>query len=249
MIEQENRILGSTGTRTIGSLLAEARGFETIETFVRIKRDYDMEKNLQLICEIGKQITGKEFRIDNDNRHVYEAIVKWTNGDDSLTSMDVQTGRIITGSLQKGFYIAGNTGTGKSTALDILNVYARMTKAHYIRGGIKKPMLWYNLRAEDLADKYVTEGYDSVKFVKNHNILGIQDLGAEPNEVSYMGNKIELIRNIINSRGDKGNQITHFTSNYKLSRLNERYDSRVVSRINEMVNYYELKGKDRRLTK
>ncbi len=49
-------------------------------------------------------------------------------------------------------------------------------------------------------------------------------------------------------RGDRTDQLTLITSNLPMNhkRFVERYDDRVASRLNEMCNYFEIKGKDRR---
>ena len=79
-------------------------------------------------------------------------------------------------------------------------------------------------------------------------MLGIQDLGCEPQESLYMGNRVDVVRQLIEYRGDKTDEITLITSNLKINgeKLVNRYGDRVASRLNEMCNYFEIKGKDRR---
>lgn len=56
------------------------------------------------------------------------------------------------------------------------------------------------------------------------------------------------MRQLIEYRGDKPDQLTLITSNLKLGgqKLLDRYGDRVASRLHEMCNYFEIKGKDRR---
>ena len=79
-------------------------------------------------------------------------------------------------------------------------------------------------------------------------MLGIQDLGSEPQESLYMGNRVDVVRQLIEHRGDKTDEMTLITSNLKINgeRLVNRYGDRVASRLVEMCNYFEIKGKDRR---
>jgi len=79
-------------------------------------------------------------------------------------------------------------------------------------------------------------------------MLGIQDLGQEPQESLYMGNRVDVVRQLIEYRGDRTDEITFITSNMKINGdvLMNRYGDRVASRLMEMCNYYEIKGKDRR---
>jgi len=64
----------------------------------------------------------------------------------------------------------------------------------------------------------------------------------------YMGNRINVMRRILEYRGDQSDQITLITSNlpYNSKKFVELYGDRVASRLNEMCNYFEITGKDRR---
>ena len=83
---------------------------------------------------------------------------------------------------------------------------------------------------------------------KKQAMLGIQDLGNEPQESLYMGNRLDVVRNLIEYRGDKQDEMTFITSNLRINGdiLIDRYGDRVASRLVEMCNYFEIKGKDRR---
>ena len=63
-----------------------------------------------------------------------------------------------------------------------------------------------------------------------------------------MGNRINVLRQILEYRGDQTDKITLITSNLPMNhkRFIDRYEDRVSSRLNEMCNYFEIKGKDRR---
>ena len=76
----------------------------------------------------------------------------------------------------------------------------------------------------------------------------MQDFGSEAKETLYMGNRINVMQQIIESRGDRNFLVTLLSSNLPLTHqlLMEKYGGRVVSRLTEMCNYIELKGIDRR---
>ncbi len=63
-----------------------------------------------------------------------------------------------------------------------------------------------------------------------------------------MGNRLDVLRNVLEYRGDKTDELTLITSNLKINgeALSNRYGDRVASRLREMCNYFEIKGKDRR---
>ena len=79
-------------------------------------------------------------------------------------------------------------------------------------------------------------------------MLGIQDFGQEPAESLYMGNRLDVIRQLVEYRGDCSDELTFITTNLKMGgeKLIQRYGDRVASRLNQMCNNLEIKGLDRR---
>jgi hypothetical protein len=105
---------------------------------------------------------------------------------------------------------------------------------------------WENVRADTICEDYTKEG--TMRDYETSPILGIQDLGAEPTESLFMGNRMSVLRQLLEYRGDFTDRITLISSNIPLSHkmLTDRYGDRVASRLNEMCNYFEITGKDRR---
>lgn len=219
--------------------------------FVGITRyqylQYDIEEALKIVEAIGKSRNPK-FVIDDENRFTYENFIKWCHCDTSMQCLDPDSRQVVPGRLKRGIYIAGNTGSGKSWCLEIMLAYSaawgfRVTLANETTSS---PLWWATVRADDICDKFVEDG-DILRF-KKQNILGIQDLGSEPQESMYMGNRVDVLRNVLEYRGDKTDELTLITSNLKINgeALSNRYGDRVASRLREMCNYFEIKGKDRR---
>jgi DNA replication protein DnaC len=156
------------------------------------------------------------------------------------------TKQIISGRLQAGIYIAGNTGTGKSWALEIMTAYAMAYDFQIRMGDTQRCLFWKNIRTDVICDEYVSDG--SFERYKKMNIVSFQDLGAEPVESLYMGNRVNVMRQIIEHRGDRTDQVTLITSNLPHNHkiFIDKYGDRVASRLNEMCNYFEITGKDRR---
>ena len=207
--------------------------------------DYDIDESLQMIEILGKSRTQK-FVIDDENRFTYTNLIKWAHGDASMQCLDPNSKEHVKGNLKRGIYIAGNTGTGKSWALEIIVTYCRLMGFQITFDDKQTSLSWANLSADDICSKFANTG--NIEGIKKNNILGIQDLGAEPVECCFMGNKLEVMRNVIETRGDKSDNITLFTSNLPMSHkaLFDRYGDRVASRLVEMCNYFEIKGQDRR---
>ena len=208
---------------------------------------YDVNEALHLVEAIGKSRDPK-FVIDDENRFTYENFIKWCHCDTTMKCISPTTGQVIPGRLKRGIYIAGNTGSGKSWCLDIMLAYCAAWgfRISFIDDKTPRPLWWQSIRADTLCDYYAEVG--NLQKYKDRNILGIQDLGCEPQEVLYMGNRLDVIRNLIEYRGDKMDELTLITSNYKINGeiLINRYGDRVSSRLIEMCNYFEIKGKDRR---
>ena len=209
--------------------------------------DYDIQHALLIVEVIGKMRSPK-FVIDEDNRFAYENFIKWLRGDKTMQALNPITGEVIQGDLTRGIYIAGNTGSGKSWCLDIMQEYAQVLRLPIEFSGKEdtKPLIWGACRADEICREWAEEG--QIQKFKTRPILAIQDFGQEPQETLYMGNRLNVLRQLIEYRGDQDGQLTLITSNLKLSgkRVEERYSDRVQSRLFEMCNYFEIKGADRR---
>lgn len=215
--------------------------------FKRYQYPCDVDAALQIVEAIGKSRNPK-FVIDDENRFTYTNFIKWVHGDTSMQCINPETKMIVPGRLKRGIYIAGNTGSGKSWCLDIMQAYSMAMgfKITFADDRDPRPLYWGTFRADAICATYVETG--NIQTYKARNILGIQDFGSEPQESIYMGNRLDVIRQLIEYRGDKCDELTLITSNLRINGdlLNDRYGARVASRLVEMCNYLEIKGKDRR---
>lgn len=230
-----NQVLNRIGNRGL---------FQGITRYVYA--DYDMQESLAIVEAIGKS-RNPAFVIDDENRFTYENMIRWCHCDTKMQAIDPVTKKVIPGGLKKGIYIAGNTGTGKSWCLEVMAAYAMAFGFVITLGETEKRMLyWDNVRADDICEEYAANG--TFQKFKTRNIYGIQDLGSEPAESVYMGNRIEVLRQLLEYRGDRTDQVTLITSNLPMNHkiLVDRYGDRVSSRLSAMCNYFEIRGKDRR---
>ena len=209
--------------------------------------NYDVEEALKIVEAIGKSRDPK-FVVDDENRFTYENFIKWCHCDTSMMCLNPLTRQEVPGRLKRGIFIAGNTGSGKSWCLEIMLAYCAAWgfKVSFVDDNNPRPLWWHTVRADAICDHFAENG--NLQKYKNQNILGIQDMGSEQQEVLYMGNRLDVIRNLIEYRGDKMDELTLITSNLKINgeKLVSRYGDRVSSRLIEMCNYFEIKGKDRR---
>lgn len=232
--------------------IAELRNNGTAQSVTRRPVLLDMGAAMEAVAAIGAAFV-PDFRIDADNRFMFENLVRWVHADPSCMRQDPESGNAIPSNLNAGLYICGPTGTGKSVALTVIMQYARYVGAYSVirssrrNGSFNAPVASFPIRADRITDEFTMTG--SFDRWKTADMLAVQDLGSEPAESVYMGNKINVMKAIVEYRGDRSDMITHFTSNLSLTgtRICDMYGDRVSSRLRQMCNVYILKGKDRRV--
>lgn len=219
--------------------------FQGVGRFRYTGEGYDVNESLKLVEAIGKQRNHK-FVIDDENRFTYTNIIKWLHGDTTMQAIHPDTKVAIPGNMFKGIYIAGNTGSGKSWCMEIMMAYADIFNFKIKFGDIDSRVWWRIVRADEIVARFIdTTSIDEYKTAKS---LCIQDFGSEPIEAVAMGNRMNVLRTLLEYRGDKTDCLTFITSNYSMKNptLTNTYGERVTSRLVEMCNYFEIKGKDRR---
>jgi hypothetical protein len=188
------------------------------------------------------------FVIDAPLRFAYENIAKWVVGDPTMKCVNPRTMHVEAGDLTKGVYLAGRTGCGKTWALEIFAFLAKEHGFKYTAYREEQRMVMEDYRADEITADYMKEGDDSV-FTDGVKVLVVNDLGTEPCEVMYMGNRVDVMRQILEKRADNPARITLITSNIPMQgdALRKRYGDRVASRLVQMCNYIEIKGDDKRV--
>lgn len=230
----------------IAELLGKVHEYGFLPTIRRYQYlPFKMEIAMNVVEALGKS-RNPNFRIDDENRFTYENIIRWVHGDSSMECLHPVTKQRIQGDLHKGIYIAGNTGTGKSWCLDIMTAYCLVDNPQITFGRNTMGLRWKNVRTDVICDGFTTAG--EIQQYKTMPIIGFQDLGTEPEESVYMGNRVQPMRAILEFRGDCTDKMTLITSNIPFAheRFVQRYGERCASRLNEMCNYFEITGKDRR---
>ncbi len=223
----------------------ERKGYKPLTRYVYTDGDYSVGKALELAETIGKSRDPK-FTIDGDNRFVYENFAKWLHCDTTVRALDPDTREAIPGGLKKGIYIAGGVGTGKTMCTEVMAAYAEVFCFRIMFGEQEGNVIWRSERADGIVESFIREK-DTGRYRERH-ILCIQDFGSETTEAVSMGYRTNVMRSLLEYRGDKPDRLTIITSNYPMASpaLKEIYGERVTSRLRQMCNYYEIKGKDRR---
>lgn len=137
------------------------------------------------------------------------------------------------GELQKGIYLYGPKGTGKTLLLQaFISIYQSFGKEIWYRQAKK-----LGLGIKSLQD---------INSISEHPMM-IDDIGRETTESNDYAAKIRPIGDLIYARYDKG-ALTFGTSNVKIESdaLKKKYGDTVVDRMVEMFNEFELKGESLR---
>jgi DNA replication protein DnaC len=142
------------------------------------------------------------------------------------------------GSLQKGIFLTGNVGRGKTFLMNLFRINTR-----------RQLKIISTNRVADTYQENGAEGLISTYADHHHYLIHFcfDDLGAERTSVKHMGNELNPMERLILERYDhKKHYLTHFTSNLDAAQIEALYGTRVRSRLREMVNFFELGGDDRR---
>lgn len=202
---------------------------------------------LEAVKVIGRQRT-PDFVIDEENRFVYENFIKWVHADVSMKAIDPVTNQIVPGNVKKGIYIAGPTGSGKSWAMEVMAMYAQICRAKIFPQDCRDAigLYWPSTLATEVTELWAETG--KIETYKKRSILCLQDLGTEPNEMAYMGNRQNVLKALIEHRGDNRCAVTLISSNLHPGTdfFRQYYGDRAQSRIKTMCNFLILGGGDRR---
>lgn len=248
MVNNENKKPTMPSIEQVLNAIRQRDMFSGFQRYQYIKPGwYDLGNAMKIVEAIGKS-RNPAFVIDDENRFTFENFIKWAHCDTSMKCLDPVSGQVIPGRLKRGIYIAGNTGTGKTWCMEIMQAYIQAIgiKVLWHTDNDPRPLYWRTIRADGLCDVWAESG--NIQQYKTAPMLAIQDLGNEPPETLYMGNHLDVVRYVIEYRGDMHAEMTFITSNLRMGGeiLKERYGDRVSSRLQEMCNYLVIKGKDRR---
>lgn len=171
-------------------------------------------------CLLAATIAEVEFRHrsfyeNNDNKAQLRQMADW------LTS----------GSSKFGILLCGGCGNGKSTLLkafqQLLNYLA--IPMHDSQGN-------YGIQITDA--KFVAHlartDYSAFLRLSRKDMLGVDDLGTEPQEVMDFGNVVTPVIDLLTKRYDE-QLFTIITTNLTPKQIRDHYGDRIADRLNEMV--------------
>ena len=189
----------------------------------------------------------KPFVVDDSNAMIYELLCYYFSNDKNFLAV-AEAMEVKNPSLEKGIFIAGNFGVGKTW---LMRLFMKNQRQVFLLRNAKDIADEFGTNGEDGLLEYVNKhknpSNDSSVFFQPYSGLCIDDLGTEDIKTHY-GNKRNVIGDLLEKRYSRNNTgvYLHATSNLDAEQLKDFYGGRVTSRIREVFNLIEMNGNDRR---
>lgn len=172
------------------------------------------------------------FNINNqDLKTIYKNALLYFRGDDR-SDWD----------LNKGLFMHGNTGCGKSVFFDIFKIYtSKLNHNSFIKSKQTKIIAEVGKSGISAIEKYIKQSMSV--------ILYIDDFGSSNSELQYYGTNFDVMDELIQGRYDefvKTGALTHVTTNVKPKDFKDKFNDRITSRMNQMFNVIQFPDKDYR---
>lgn len=180
-------------------------------------------------------LTRRVFKVDENNKKFLNAFCKYFAQDPTFETEH-------NGHLDKGLFVFGNNGTGKTSSFEIIQ---KISKQYAIKQlwipiiSTQEVVQKFNL-AESSQKDYIIQYYSKGTYL-------FDDLGSEKEASNY--GKEDIFTRISEHRYNeflKYGTKTFITSNLSFEEIKKRYGIRVYDRFYQMFNQLKLDGESRR---
>jgi DNA replication protein DnaC len=195
----------------------------------------------------ANELFSGKFIIDEHNEPVFNLLCHYFSDSAEFIDIAKKLG-IDNPSLEKGLFLCGNFGVGKSW---LMSLFRKNNKRVFHVVEAKAVAKQYKINGNEAIEKYNTIIKNALDdpsvFYQQYSALCIEDIGAEDVKGNF-GDKCNVVGDIIEERYAKGclKGWFHGTTNLTTEQLKEYYGGRAISRLRECVNLIELSGPDRR---
>lgn len=174
------------------------------------------------------------FVIDNVNRDAVDKVFRY--------AMRIPVEGI---DLNRGLWLHGDIGTGKTTLLKIYQKFIDITYPRTLSSRISDRARFRIYPCMSVCLDFASQGYD---VLKSHidKTAAYDELGSEPRVTNYYGTPVNVFEYLLQIRYGRGDLKTHVTTNLTMEQIAERYGDRIEDRCMEMFNRIEMNGDSRR---
>lgn len=192
-----------------------------------------------------------EFEPVEFQKDAIAALVFYFSGSDEFEKMNtkVYNSAGLPFSLNKGIWMWGNPGVGKTLMMEMFSRNKRMCY-----DVVQCPKICYEYVKhgdavfEGLISPKVVNAPDLSNFLQKKKGICYNDLGTEPLKSNYYSNTLNVMEFIMLQTYE--NKVPywqrHVTTNLTFDQVKESYGIRVLDRIKECFNIIEIKGKSLR---
>ena len=191
---------------------------------------WDFQKCLQILEARGKRLYSPSFRIIQEDHAILYKLFAYALRDEHTAAkygLD----------LRKGLFLIGPVGCGKTSLMNLLrDIYPRHLSYKVIP-------------CSQLSFDFPSKGFDVINRYSNHSfkesphqdipqVYCFDDLGTEPLAMHY-GMPCNVMTEVLIMRHryfHNAGMLTHVTTNLTVSEIEERYGTRLRSRLREAYN-------------
>jgi len=208
-----------------------------------IFRDYKFKARLDSFMVIAKTLC-PDFSITDENREIYEETVKYFAADQSCKY-----------SLNKGLFVYGSIGVGKSLYFKIFHALnmASETRNDFKALTINNLIDGITSMGNEYWNKSGTTSGEFESFRRcsysNSKHLFLDDLGQSSRTAHFYGDSIDVVIAFISRRYNEytdNNVLTHFSTNLEPDEIRAEYGEFIASRLRQMCTPVRFAGTDKR---
>lgn len=207
-----------------------------------IQKSSEPEIDLRAESRIFKSLLDSQcpsgvFTIEPDKREIICSVFAWIWKCDQWNTCGLE--------YNKGIFLYGPIGTGKSTLMRGLQKYMNSVKARYDFKDYRLGFFWKS--ASELANSYAGEGQEKLlQWCSDCNLM-IDELGREPRPAKHYGTQLNVIQFLLQLRYDRRMEnVTHLTSNISPQDIMPLYGDYISDRFREMFNIIFWNGESKR---
>ncbi|MBD0831515.1 P-loop NTPase family protein [Aestuariibaculum sediminum] len=195
------------------------------------KVTYNFESILSYLQNKGQGEFGTAFKLDKEDRDILFRLCNYfIKDEENCKRLGIDTA--------KGILLSGPVGCGKTTLMKLLRTIVPHQKPYKI------------IPSRNVVFGFNHLGYKTIEDYGDSHYLCFDDLGIEPLGRHY-GKDCNVMGEVILSRYELFLQHkikTHITTNLNAQELEERYGSRVRSRMRELFNLiaFDMTARDKR---